>query len=69
MSTATMTFGAWGALLARDLRAFFRSRSQVVSSLVLPLLLLAILGIGVSDGLEPSKLPNQQPPESNYQRP
>lgn len=42
------------ALLERDLRAFVRSRSQVYSSLLLPLMLLAILGTGVSDGLEPT---------------
>jgi len=38
----------------RDLRAFLRSRSQVFSSLALPLMLLGILGVGISDGLEPS---------------
>ena len=42
------------ALLERDLRAFLRSRSQVLSSVLLPLMLLAILGTGVSDGLEPT---------------
>jgi len=45
---------ACGALLGRDLRAVVRSRSQLYSSMLLPLMLLAILGIGVSDGLEPS---------------
>ena len=45
---------ACGALLERDLRAFLRSRSQVYSSLLLPLMLLAILGTGVSDGLKPT---------------
>ncbi len=54
MNTATLTFSAWGALLTRDLRAFLRSRSQVFSSLALPLMLLGILGVGISDGLEPS---------------
>ena len=54
MNAATLTLGAWGALLARDLRAFLRSRSQVFSSLALPLMLLGILGVGISDGLEPS---------------
>jgi ABC-2 type transport system permease protein len=54
MNTATLTFSTWGALLARDLRAFLRSRSQVFSSLALPLMLLGILGVGISDGLEPS---------------
>jgi ABC-2 type transport system permease protein len=42
------------AILLRDLRAVLRSRSQLYSSLFLPLMLLAVLGIGVSDGLEPS---------------
>lgn len=55
---ATMTLSAWGALFSRDLRAFFRSRSQLGSSLVFPLMLLAVLGIGVSDGLDPANLPN-----------
>ena len=45
---------ACGALLARDLRAVVRSRSQLYSSMLLPLMLLAILGVGVSDGLDPS---------------
>jgi ABC-2 type transport system permease protein len=58
MNAATLTFGAWGALLARDLRAFLRSRSQVFSSLALPLMLLGILGVGISDGLEPSLVRN-----------
>jgi ABC-2 type transport system permease protein len=44
------------ALLTRDLRAFFRSRSQLYSSVVFPLMLLAILGTGVSDGLDPKKI-------------
>lgn len=56
MSSATLTVTAWGALLARDLRAFVRSRSQLSSSLIFPLMLLAVLGIGVSDGLDPSKV-------------
>ena len=42
------------ALLARDLRGFLRSRSQLYSSVLLPLMLLAILGTGVSDGLDPA---------------
>jgi ABC-2 type transport system permease protein len=58
MNAATLTFGAWGALLARDLRAFVRSRSQVFSSLALPLMLLGILGVGISDGLEPTLVRN-----------
>ena len=54
MTAAALTLSAWGALLARDLRAFLRSRSQVFSSLALPLMLLGILGVGISDGLNPS---------------
>jgi ABC-2 type transport system permease protein len=42
------------AILVRDLRGVLRSRSQFYSSLLLPLMLLAVLGVGVSDGLEPS---------------
>jgi ABC-2 type transport system permease protein len=41
------------ALVARDLRAVRRSRSQLYSSIVFPLMLLAILGAGVEDGLDP----------------
>jgi len=44
------------ALLVRDLRAFLRSRSQLYSSVVFPLMLLAILGTGVSDGLDPKNI-------------
>ncbi len=44
------------ALLARDLRSFARSRSQLYSSVVFPLMLLAILGTGVSDGLDPRNI-------------
>jgi ABC-2 type transport system permease protein len=47
------TFEAIIALVLRDLRAFRRSRSQLYSSVVFPLMLLAILGAGVSDGLDP----------------
>ncbi len=47
------TFQAVRALVLRDLRAFRRSRSQLYSSVVFPLMLLAILGVGVSDGLDP----------------
>lgn len=54
MTAASMTLIAWGALLARDLRAFMRSRSQLGSSVLLPLMLLGILGVGVSDGLDPT---------------
>ena len=42
------------ALLERDGRAFLRARSQLYSSVLLPLMLLAILGTGVSDGLNPA---------------
>lgn len=52
----TAAMAAWETLLARDLRAFLRSRSQALSSLLLPLMLLAILGNGVSDGLEPANV-------------
>lgn len=44
---------AW-ALLVRDLRAVVRSRSQLYSSLLMPLMLLAVLGTGVSSGLAPT---------------
>ena len=54
MSSLRGAIGACLALLDRDLRAFLRSRSQVYSSVLLPLMLLAILGTGVSDGLEPT---------------
>lgn len=42
------------AILRRDLRAVARSRSQLYSSLLFPLMLLAVLGTGVSHGLDPS---------------
>lgn len=42
------------AILLRDLRGVLRSRSQLYSSLLTPLMLLAVLGTGVSDGLDPS---------------
>ena len=45
---------ACGAILQRDLRAVLRSRSQLYSSLLFPLMMLAILGTGVSEGLDPS---------------
>jgi ABC-2 type transport system permease protein len=48
---------ACGALVGRDLRAVGRSRSQLYSSMLTPLLFLVFLGIGVSRGLEPSTLP------------
>jgi ABC-2 type transport system permease protein len=44
------------ALVRRDLRAFLRSRSQLYSSVLFPLMLLAILGTGVSDGLDPKNI-------------
>jgi ABC-2 type transport system permease protein len=47
------TISAVTALVARDLRAFRRSRSQLYSSVLFPLMLLAILGAGVSEGLDP----------------
>lgn len=45
---------AVSALLMRDLRGVARSRSQLYSSILFPLMLLAILGNGVSEGLEPA---------------
>jgi len=42
------------AILQRDLRGVLRSRSQLYSSLIFPLMLLAVLGTGVSHGLDPS---------------
>jgi ABC-2 type transport system permease protein len=51
------SFGAAMALFGRDLRSVVRSRSQLYSSMLTPLLLLVFLGTGVSEGLEPSKLP------------
>jgi ABC-2 type transport system permease protein len=48
--------GAVMALVARDLRAFLRSRSQLYSSVLFPLMLLAILGTGVSEGLDPQNI-------------
>jgi ABC-2 type transport system permease protein len=41
-------------MLQRDVRAVLRSRSQLYSSILFPLMLLAILGTGVSQGLEPA---------------
>jgi ABC-2 type transport system permease protein len=41
------------ALVKRDVLLFARSRSQLTSSIVFPLLLLAIIGAGVTDGLDP----------------
>lgn len=50
------TFDAVLALVQRDLRAFLRSRSQLYSSVLFPLMLLAILGTGVNDGLDPRNI-------------
>ena len=49
-----------GALViaSRDLMAVVRSRSQLYSSMFTPLLFLVFLGNGVSQGLEPSNLPD-----------
>ncbi|MEX2237683.1 MAG: ABC transporter permease [Dehalococcoidia bacterium] len=44
------------AVAGRDLRAVGRSRSQLYSSILLPLMLLALLGTGVSDGLDPAAI-------------
>jgi ABC-2 type transport system permease protein len=54
-TTARVT-AVWSALLLRDLRALVRSRSQLSSSVLFPLMLLAILGVGISRGLEPSRV-------------
>jgi ABC-2 type transport system permease protein len=48
---------ACAALALRDLRSVFRSRSQLYSSMLTPLMLLLFLGTGVSEGLQPSRLP------------
>lgn len=52
-----MSAGAVLALAARDLRAVVRSRSQLYSSILTPLLILLFLGTGVSHGLQPANLP------------
>lgn len=44
-------------LARRDLLAVARSRSQLYSSMLTPLLFLVFLGNGVSQGLEPANLP------------
>jgi ABC-2 type transport system permease protein len=44
------------ALVDRDVRALRRSRSQLYSSVLFPLMLLGIIGIGVSDGLDPENV-------------
>ena len=48
---------AAAAIASRELRAVARSRSQLYSSMLTPLLFLLFLGTGVSEGLEPSNLP------------
>jgi ABC-2 type transport system permease protein len=50
----TAAIVACGALLQRDLRGVLRSRSQLYSSILFPLILMAVLGTGVSEGLDPS---------------
>lgn len=47
---------AISALVVRDLRGVARSRSQLYSSILFPLMLLAILGNGVSSGLDPQNV-------------
>ena len=42
----------------RDLLAVVRSRSQLYSSMLTPILFLVFLGNGVSHGLEPANLPD-----------
>src|SRR3990170_1412545 len=54
MSSFARSAVACQAILERDLRAVLRSRSQLYSSLLFPLMLLAILGAGISEGLDPS---------------
>ena len=48
---------AAATIAKRDLLAIARSRSQLYSSMLTPLLFLVFLGNGVSEGLEPSNLP------------
>lgn len=45
-----------GALARREVRGVVRSRSQLYSSILTPLLFLVFLGNGVSEGLQPSSL-------------
>jgi ABC-2 type transport system permease protein len=52
----THTLDAVAALVQRDLRGVLRSRSQLYSSILFPLMLLAILGVGVEDGLDPRNI-------------
>jgi len=44
------------ALVSRDLRGIVRSRSQIYSSMITPLIFLVFLGVGVSEGLAPANL-------------
>lgn len=48
--------GAWYALFLRDIRGVIRSRSQLYSSILTPLIFLVFLGNGVSEGLSPTTL-------------
>ena len=48
---------ACAALFSRDIRGVVRSRSQLYSSILTPLLILVFLGNGVSHGLKPANLP------------
>lgn len=45
---------AVAVLAVRELRGVARSRSQLYSSMLFPLMLLAVLGTGVSNGLNPA---------------
>ena len=47
--------GAIASLVRRDLRGFLRSRSQLYSSVLFPLMLLAILGTGVNGRPRPEE--------------
>ncbi|MFN0145295.1 MAG: ABC transporter permease [Dehalococcoidia bacterium] len=51
------SLAATTAIFTRDLKAVARSRSQLYSSMLTPLLFLVFLGTGVSEGLQPSTLP------------
>ncbi len=50
-AAAMSAAAACGALFSRDLRGVVRSRSQLYSSILTPLLILVFLGNGVSSGL------------------
>ncbi len=47
---------ACAALFERDILAVAKARSQLYSSMLMPLAFLVFLGVGVSEGLEPSNL-------------